>query len=159
MRLITLWLTLATALHWPFLPMILLHSVHFQHITTWGELPRAAAPMCLGRKCPRAFPSVSMTGTYFPSPFCSLLTFLENSTGKRFLIDTSSQVSVVQATPSDRASCSNSNEAPLFLQVVNSSRIPVYSATSTPLSLASHHFRVSLLCADVQCLIVGADFL
>ena len=77
----------------------------------------------------------------------------DNNTHTHFLIDTGSEVSVLPPSPSDRRHLPNK----LTLTAVNDTPIPTFGKRSLTLDLGS--FSWIFIVADVQRLILGADFL
>jgi cleavage and polyadenylation specificity factor subunit 1 len=102
-------------------------------------------------------PSVSTLGPA-PKPDGSMLTILDSNSGRRFLVDTGAQVSVIPAQAADRVAPQASTEH-RYLQAANGSRIKVYGDSYNTLSFAGRKYRAYLLRADVQRPLLGADFL
>ncbi|BHF75657.1 hypothetical protein SprV_0502032500 [Sparganum proliferum] len=76
--------------------------------------------------------------------------------GRRFLVDTGAQLSVIPPTPVDRR-CPNSG---LFLQAVNISPITTFGTCSLSLDIGLRRlFPWIFVVADIPCAILGADFL
>lgn len=87
----------------------------------------------------------------------SLLEVRDGRTGWQFLVDTGAEVSVVPATRSDR-SCGTNYDGP-HLRAANGSIIRTYGSLKTTIRLGSRQFAASLIKADVQRPLLGADFL
>ncbi|BHF85649.1 hypothetical protein SprV_1002882100 [Sparganum proliferum] len=80
----------------------------------------------------------------------------ENTSGRRFLVDTGAQISVIPPTPADRR-CPNHG---LYLQAVNSSPIATFGFLSLSLDIGLRLlFPWIFVVADIPCAILGADFL
>nr|VZI00473.1 unnamed protein product [Spirometra erinaceieuropaei] len=76
--------------------------------------------------------------------------------GRRFLVDTGAQLSVIPPTPADRR-CPNPG---LFLQAVNTSPITTFGTCSLSLDIGLRRlFPWVFVVADIPCAILGADFL
>nr|VZI24196.1 unnamed protein product [Spirometra erinaceieuropaei] len=80
----------------------------------------------------------------------------DTRSGRRFLVDTGAQLSVIPPTPVDRR-CPNPG---LFLQAVNTSLITTFGTCSLSLDIGLRRlFPWVFVVADVPCAILGADFL
>ncbi|BHF58900.1 hypothetical protein SprV_0100185500 [Sparganum proliferum] len=76
--------------------------------------------------------------------------------GRRFLVDTGAQISVIPPTPADRR-CPNHG---LYLQAVNSSPIATFGFRSLSLDIGLRRlFPWIFVVADIPCAILGADLL
>lgn len=87
---------------------------------------------------------------------CKLSLFVtDHKSGRRFLVDTGAQVSVIPATWHDKraGACGQS------LKAANGSSITTYGAQDTSISLNGHPYEVRLIIANVQRPLLGADFL
>nr|VZI26239.1 unnamed protein product [Spirometra erinaceieuropaei] len=79
-----------------------------------------------------------------------------NRSGRRFLVDTGAQLSVIPPTPADRR-CPNPG---LFLQANNTSPITTFGTCSLSLDIGIRRlFPWVFVVADIPCAILGADFL
>ncbi|BHF71607.1 hypothetical protein SprV_0401466700 [Sparganum proliferum] len=79
----------------------------------------------------------------------------DNTSGRRFLVDTGAQISVIPPTPADRR-CPNHG---LYFQAVNSS-IATFGFRSLSLDIGLRRlFPWIFVVADIPCAILGADFL
>ncbi|BHF78003.1 hypothetical protein SprV_0602111300 [Sparganum proliferum] len=80
----------------------------------------------------------------------------DTRSGRRFLVDTGAQLSVISPTPADRR-CPNPG---LFLQAVNTSPITTFGTCSLSLDIGLRRlFPWIFVVADVPTAILGADFL
>nr|VZI31062.1 unnamed protein product [Spirometra erinaceieuropaei] len=80
----------------------------------------------------------------------------DTRSGRRFLVDTGAQLSVIPPTPADRR-CPNPG---LFLQAVNTSPITTFGTCSFSLDIGLRRlFPWVFVVADIPCAILGADFL
>ncbi|BHF65316.1 hypothetical protein SprV_0200832600 [Sparganum proliferum] len=80
----------------------------------------------------------------------------DTRSGRRFLVDTGAQLSVIPLTPCDRR-CPNPG---LFLQAVNTSPITTFGTCSLSLDIGLRRlFPGIFVVADIPCAILGADFL
>nr|VZI22741.1 unnamed protein product [Spirometra erinaceieuropaei] len=80
----------------------------------------------------------------------------DTRSGRRFLVDTGAQLSVIPPTPADRR-CPNPG---LFLQAVNTSPITTFGTCSLSLDIGLRRlFPWVFVVADIPCAILGADFL
>ncbi|BHF78844.1 hypothetical protein SprV_0602196000 [Sparganum proliferum] len=80
----------------------------------------------------------------------------DTRSGRRFLVDTGAQLSVIPPTPADRR-CPNPD---LFLQAVNTSPITTFSTCPLSLDIGLRRlFPWVFVVADIPCAILGADFL
>nr|VZI05690.1 unnamed protein product [Spirometra erinaceieuropaei] len=80
----------------------------------------------------------------------------DTRSGRRFLVDTGAQLSVIPPTPADRR-CPNPG---LFLQVINTSPITTFDTCSLSLDIGLRRlFPWVFVVADIPCAILGADFL
>ncbi|BHF67818.1 hypothetical protein SprV_0301084700 [Sparganum proliferum] len=80
----------------------------------------------------------------------------DTRSGRRFLVDTGAQLSVIPPTPADRR-CPNPG---LFLQAVNTSPITTFGTCSLSLDIGLRRlFPWIFVVADIPCAILGADFL
>nr|VZI27627.1 unnamed protein product [Spirometra erinaceieuropaei] len=80
----------------------------------------------------------------------------DTRSGRRFLVDTGAQLSVIPPTPADLR-CSNPG---LFLQAVNTSPITTFGTCSLSLDIGLRRlFPWVFVVADIPCAILGADFL
>ncbi|BHF80886.1 hypothetical protein SprV_0702401400 [Sparganum proliferum] len=80
----------------------------------------------------------------------------DTRSGRRFLVDTGAQLSVIPPTPADRR-CPNPG---LFLQAVNTSPITTFGTCSLSLDIGLRRlFPWIFVVADVPTAILGADFL
>nr|VZI28875.1 unnamed protein product [Spirometra erinaceieuropaei] len=80
----------------------------------------------------------------------------DTRSGRRFLVDTGAQLSVIPPTPADRR-CPNPG---LFLQAVNTSPITTFGTCSLSLDIGLRRlFPWVFVVADILCAILGADFL
>ncbi|BHF81749.1 hypothetical protein SprV_0802488300 [Sparganum proliferum] len=80
----------------------------------------------------------------------------DTRSGRRFLVDTGAQLSVIPPTPADRR-CPNPG---LFLQAVNTSPITTFGTCSLSLYIGLQRlFPWVFVVADIPCAILGADFL
>nr|VZI45164.1 unnamed protein product [Spirometra erinaceieuropaei] len=80
----------------------------------------------------------------------------DTRSGKRFLVDTGAQLSVIPPTPADRR-CPNPG---LFLQAVSTSPITTFGTCSLSLDIGLRRlFPWVFVVADIPCAILGADFL
>ena len=75
--------------------------------------------------------------------------------GRRFLIDTGAQVSVL---PTNKANSRASNLGPV-LTAANGSTIRTFGTRTMQLLIGSHHYDCAFILADVSQPILGADFL
>ena len=82
----------------------------------------------------------------------SLLYVWDRNSGRRFLVDTGAEVSVLPATGLD----TRTNEAGPSLKAANGSSIKTYGVRSTKLRFASRQYKWNFVVADVS---LGADFL
>ena len=85
----------------------------------------------------------------------SLLYVWDRNSGRRFLVDTGVEVSVLTATGLD----TRTNEAGPSLKAANGSCIKTYGVRSTKLRFASHQYKWNFVVADVSLPLLGADFL
>nr|VZI44880.1 unnamed protein product [Spirometra erinaceieuropaei] len=80
----------------------------------------------------------------------------DTRSGRRFLVDTGAQLSVIPPTPADRR-CPNPG---LFLQAVNTSPITTFGTCSLSLDIGLRRlFPWVFVVADIPCAILGADYL
>nr|VZI26072.1 unnamed protein product [Spirometra erinaceieuropaei] len=80
----------------------------------------------------------------------------DTRSGRRFLVDTGAQLSVIPPTPTDRR-CPTPG---LFLQAVNTSPITTFGTCSLSLDIGLRRlFPWVFVVADIPCAILGADFL
>nr|VZI36105.1 unnamed protein product [Spirometra erinaceieuropaei] len=80
----------------------------------------------------------------------------DTRSGRRFLVDTGAQLSVIPPTPADRR-CPNPG---LFLQAVNTSPITTFGTCSLSLDIGLRRlFPWVFIVADIPCAILGADLL
>nr|VZI46490.1 unnamed protein product [Spirometra erinaceieuropaei] len=80
----------------------------------------------------------------------------DTRSGRRFLVDTGAQLSVIPPTPADRR-CPNPG---LFLQAVNISPITTFGTCSLSLDIGLRRlFPWVFVVVDIPCAILGADFL
>nr|VZI10058.1 unnamed protein product [Spirometra erinaceieuropaei] len=80
----------------------------------------------------------------------------DTRSGRRLLVDTGAQLSVIPPTPADRR-CPNPG---LFLQAVNTSPITTFGTCSLSLDIGLRRlFPWVFVVADIPCAIHGADFL
>ena len=86
----------------------------------------------------------------------SRLLFLHDKiSGRRFLIDTGAEVSIIPPTTADRK-----HKPDLGLRAVNGSSIPTYGTRSLTIDLGLRRmFRWIFVIADIRTPIIGADFL
>ena len=85
-----------------------------------------------------------------------LLFLTDNNSGRRFLIDTGAEVSVIPRSPADR----HNKKDCLALRAVNGSSIATYGTRSLTLDLGLRRtFRWIFVIADIHTPIIGADFL
>ena len=105
-----------------------------------------------GRK--RLGHSLSAASTAGHSP--SHLLFLQDKiSGRRFLIDTGTEVSIIPPTAGDQK-----HKPDLGLRAVNGSSIPIYGTRSLTTDLGLRRmFRWIFIIADIQTPIIRADFL
>ena len=81
--------------------------------------------------------------------------YTDRMTGRRFLIDTGAEVSVIPPTVAARK-----HKQEIGLRAVNGSPIPIYGTRSITLDLGLRRvFRWIFIVADIQTPILGADFL
>ena len=85
----------------------------------------------------------------------SLLYVWDRNSGRRFLVDTGAEVSVLPATGLD----TRTNEAGPSLKAANGSSIKTYGVRSTKLRFASRQYKWNFVVADVSRPLLGADFL
>ena len=79
----------------------------------------------------------------------------DTNSGRRFLVDTGAQASVIPASWTDRRSGSSDQQ----LQAVNGTSIVTYDVRNVILCLCSHRFTARLVIADVKRSLLCADFL
>ncbi|BHF77780.1 hypothetical protein SprV_0602089000 [Sparganum proliferum] len=80
----------------------------------------------------------------------------DTRSGRRFLVDTGAQLSVIPPTPADRR-CPNPG---LFLQAVNTSPITTFGTCSLSLDIGLRRlFPWVFVVVDIPCAILGTDFL
>ena len=79
----------------------------------------------------------------------------DEKSGRTFLVDTGAQVSVVPATPADR----DRKTPSASLRAANGSVIHTYGAVSTTLQFHGRRFPATLVIANVQRPLLGADFI
>nr|VZI41229.1 unnamed protein product [Spirometra erinaceieuropaei] len=80
----------------------------------------------------------------------------DTRSGRRFLVDTGAQLSVIPPTPADRR-CPHPG---LFVQAVNTSPITTFGTCSLSLDIGLRRlFPWVFVVADISCAILGADFL
>nr|VZI44842.1 unnamed protein product [Spirometra erinaceieuropaei] len=80
----------------------------------------------------------------------------DTRSGRRFLVDTGAQLSVIPPTPADRR-CPNPG---LFLQAVNTSPITTFGTCSLSLDIGLRRlFPWVFVVAGIPCAILGADYL
>ena len=85
----------------------------------------------------------------------SFLFVWDKISGRRFLVDTGAEVSVLPASGLDiRIGQKGSS-----LQAANGSSIKTYGVCTTTLHLASHQYKWDFIVADVSRPLLGADFL
>ena len=98
----------------------------------------------------------SLSATSVAGHLTSRLLFVTDKTsGRRFLVDTGAEVSVLPPTAADRK-----HRQDLGLQAVNGSPIPTYGTRSLTLDLGLRRvFRWIFIIADINTPIIGADFL
>jgi cleavage and polyadenylation specificity factor subunit 1 len=87
-----------------------------------------------------------------------LLTIRDATSGRKFLVDTGAEVSVIPATATDRALPQERSACPL-LRAANGSTIRTYGTTHAALVFGQHSYSARLIKADVQRPLLGADFL
>ena len=114
--------------------------------------PTSASPLQVGgKRLGRSLSATSVAG-HLPS---RLLYISDRKTGRRFLVDTGAEVSVIPPTAADRK-----HKQELGLRAVNGSPIPTYGTRSITLDLGLRRvFRWIFILADIQTPILGADFL
>ncbi|GFS22483.1 retrovirus-related Pol polyprotein [Elysia marginata] len=78
----------------------------------------------------------------------------DSNTGRRFLVDTGAQVSVVPATWFERRSGQSGSP----LQAANGTSIPTYGSRNVPLCFNHRTYQAHLIIADVKRPLLGADF-
>ena len=104
-----------------------------------------------GKRLGRSLSATSIAG-HLPS---RLLYISDRKTGRRFLVDTGAEVSVIPPTAADRK-----HKQELGLRAVNGSPIPSCGTRSITLDLGLRRvFRWIFIVADIQTPILGADFL
>ena len=105
-----------------------------------------------GKRLGQTLSATSVTG-HSPS---RLLFLTDKYSGRRFLVDTGAEVSVIPPSPADRRikpDCSG-------LCAVNGSKIATFGTRSLPLNLGLRRvFRWIFVIADIRTPIIGADFL
>ena len=85
----------------------------------------------------------------------SLLFTWDSHSGRRFLIDTGAEVSVLPATGLD----TRTGQSGSSLKAANGSSIKTYGVRTTTLRLATRQYKWEFIIADVACPLLGADFL
>ena len=85
----------------------------------------------------------------------SLLFGWDSRSGRRFLVDTGAEVSVLPATGLD----TRIGQPGLPLKAANGSSITTYGVRPTKLRFASREYDWNFIIADVACPLLGADFL
>ena len=88
-------------------------------------------------------------------PFQRLLYVSELNSGRRFLVDTGSSVSVIPATSADTRK--NKHSAPLV--AANGTPIRTYGTRLIPLKFGTHCYTLNCIIANVTQPLLGADFL
>ena len=84
-----------------------------------------------------------------------LLFVSDTHSGRRFLVDTGAEVSVLPATGLD----TRTGQSGPSLKAANGSSIKTYGVRTTTLKLASRQFKWNFIIADVTRPLLGADFL
>ena len=79
----------------------------------------------------------------------------DSNNGRRFLVDTGAQVSVIPPTLVDKRFATPQES----LQAANGTSIATYGQRNTILRLGSHSYSARLVIADVKRPLLGADFL
>uniref|UniRef100_A0A1X7TI82 Peptidase A2 domain-containing protein n=1 Tax=Amphimedon queenslandica TaxID=400682 RepID=A0A1X7TI82_AMPQE len=99
----------------------------------------------------------SLTATSAPGPINSRLFFItDKSSGRRFLVDTGAEVSVLPPSKADKLQGCRG----FTLQAANNTQIYTYGSRSLTLNLGLRRpYRWIFIVADVKHPIVGADFL
>nr|VZI45142.1 unnamed protein product [Spirometra erinaceieuropaei] len=129
--------------------------------TTFGVKARRCISPCsfLFKQSKRVKPvNPKVCATNLPNSSNPGRTFYVRDTrsGRRFLVDTGAQLSVIPPTPADRR-CPNPG---LFLQAVNTSPITTFGTCSLSLDIGLRRlFPWVFVVADIPCAILGADFL
>nr|VZI02434.1 unnamed protein product [Spirometra erinaceieuropaei] len=129
--------------------------------TTFGAKARRCVSPCSftfkqSKRVKPASPKVSAANLSDSSNPGRTFYVRDTRSGRRFLVDTGAQLSVIPPTPADRR-CPNPG---LFLQAVNTS--PITTLGTCPLSLnigLRRLFPWVFVVADIPCAILGADFL
>ena len=85
----------------------------------------------------------------------SLLFAWDSHSGRRFLIDTGAEVSVLPATGLD----TRTGQSGSSLKAANGSSIKTYGVRTTTLRLATRQYKWEFIIADVARPLLGADFL
>ena len=106
----------------------------------------------IGKHSGQSLAATSVTG----HPTSRLLFLTNSNSGRRFLIDTGAEVSVIPPSAVDRK---NKQDLPA-LQAVNGSSIATFGTRSLTLDLGLRRvFRWIFVIADIRTPILGADFL
>nr|VZI04584.1 unnamed protein product [Spirometra erinaceieuropaei] len=129
--------------------------------TTFGAKARRCVSPCFftfkqSKLVKPVSPKVSATNLSDSSNPGHTFYVLDTRSGRRFLVDTGAQLSVIPPTPADRR-CPNPG---LFLQAVNTSPITTFGTCSLSLDIGLRRlFPWVFVVADIPCAILGADFL
>ncbi|BHF80464.1 hypothetical protein SprV_0702359200 [Sparganum proliferum] len=139
-------------------------AICWYHTTFGVKARRCISPCCFTSKQSKRVkpvtPKVSAANLLDSSNPGRTFYVRDTQSGRRFLVNTGAQLSVIPPSPADRW-CPNSG---LFLQAFNTSSIATFGTWSLTLSL-SLHIGLRRLCpwvfvvADIPCAILGADFL
>jgi hypothetical protein len=86
-----------------------------------------------------------------------LLHVVDSNSGRAFLVDTGTEVSLLPAVRSDRRTSGTGTIPPLV--AANGSVIKLYSKRTLPLNLCGQRFEGEFIVANVRQAILGADFL
>nr|VZI45204.1 unnamed protein product [Spirometra erinaceieuropaei] len=130
------------------------------HTTFGAKARRCISPCSVTSKQSKRVKPVNpkICATNLPNSSNPGRTFYVRDTrsGRRFLVDTGAQLSVIPPTPADRR-CPNPG---LFLQAVNTSPITTFGTCSLSLDIGLRRlFPWVFVVADIPCAILGADFL